>query len=190
VPLCNRGHRLSGGASGSCLRRGRYTPFVGRRSQATKATRRFAMSKYSPSWLAAEGQRRARSDDAGDREQHRQHGELKRACPYRPRSVARGRRAIPDALESRAKSSLTRGGPSCRFCDVAWREGRSAPRRASLASSRREYARGQPGWGAERFRLGDGALGVRMREELMAYSCLVEHATKVLHWHLNPRSPP
>lgn len=32
------------------------------------------------------------------------------------------------------------------------------------------------------------ALGARMREELMAYSCLVEHGTKVPHWHLNPRS--
>jgi hypothetical protein len=29
-----------------------------------------------------------------------------------------------------------------------------------------------------------------MREELMAYSCLVEHATEILHWHLSPRSPP
>ena len=44
-----------------------------------------------------------------------------------------------------------------------------------------------PGGGAERS-ASAMALGARMREELMAYSCLVEHGTKVPHWHLNPRS--
>jgi hypothetical protein len=40
----------------------------------------------------------------------------------------------------------------------------------------------------ECFRLGDGALGARVREELIAHSRLVEHARQVFRCHLEPRS--